>query len=90
MKLIALRLYQFLIMAPLLAVLTVVAAALTTIGSLAGGGRFWGYWPAHLWARAFCVLSLVKVSVEGRENISPKTSYVFVANHQGAYDIFSI
>lgn len=90
MKLLALRLYQFLIMAPLLAVLTALAAILTTIGSLLGGGRFWGYWPAHLWARAFCVLCLVKVSVEGRGNINRGTSYVFVANHQGAFDIFSI
>lgn len=90
MKHFALRLYQFLIMAPLLAVLTVVAALLTSVGSLLGGGRFWGYWPAHLWARSFCLLCLVKVTVEGRENISPRTSYVFVANHQGAFDIFSI
>ena len=89
MKLIALRLYQFLVMAPLLAVITILAAVLTTAGSLLGAGRFWGYWPAHLWARAFCVLSLVKVTVRGRENISPETSYVFVANHQGAYDIFT-
>ena len=28
--------------------------------------------------------------MKGRENIDPATSYVFVANHQGAYDIFSI
>lgn len=90
MKTLALRLYQFLIAAPLLIVLTVLAALLTSIGSLLGGGRFWGYWPAHLWARAFCVLCLVRVTVEGRENISRKTSYVFVANHQGAFDIFSI
>ncbi|MDE6310839.1 MAG: 1-acyl-sn-glycerol-3-phosphate acyltransferase [Muribaculaceae bacterium] len=90
MKSIVLRLYQFLIAAPILLVLTILAAVLTSIGSLLGGGRFWGYWPAHLWARAFCVLCLVRVTVEGRENISPKTSYVFVANHQGAFDIFSI
>ena len=32
----------------------------------------------------------MRVTVVGRENIDPKTSYVFVANHQGAYDIFSI
>ncbi len=28
--------------------------------------------------------------MKGAENIDPATSYVFVANHQGAYDIFSI
>jgi 1-acyl-sn-glycerol-3-phosphate acyltransferase len=33
---------------------------------------------------------LVGVTVHGRENINNNTSYVFVANHQGAYDIFSI
>lgn len=30
------------------------------------------------------------MTVKGSENISTGTSYVFVANHQGAYDIFSI
>jgi 1-acyl-sn-glycerol-3-phosphate acyltransferase len=35
-------------------------------------------------------LSLVRVRVRGRENVAKGQSYVFVANHQGAYDIFSI
>ena len=30
------------------------------------------------------------MKVSGRENISADTSYVFVANHQGAFDIFAI
>ena len=30
------------------------------------------------------------VKVEGREHLSDKQSYVFVANHQGAFDIFLI
>lgn len=30
------------------------------------------------------------VKVKGRENIDRKKSYVFVANHQGAFDIFLI
>lgn len=84
------RIYQFLVMIPLLAVLTVLAASVTIIGSVLGASRSMGYWPGHLWARAFCMLSLVKVRVRGRENIDRRTSYVFVANHQGAYDIFAI
>lgn len=32
----------------------------------------------------------MRVKVVGRENIDPKQSYVFVANHQGAYDIWTI
>ena len=85
-----LRLYQFCIMMPLLLVITILAAVITIIATLAGGARWWGYHVPRLWARAFCALSLVSVDVRGRENISQGQSYVFVANHQGAYDIFSI
>lgn len=85
-----LRLYQFCIMMPLLLVITILAAVATIIATLAGGARWWGYHVPRLWARAFCALSLVRVEVRGRENISQGRSYVFVANHQGAYDIFAI
>lgn len=77
-------------MLPVLLVATVVTALITIIGSILFGGRWWGYWPAHIWARLFCIMSFVRVTVRGRENISKGTSYVFVANHQGAYDIFAI
>ena len=84
------RIYQLLIMAPLLLVATVLVTTSTIIGCALGGGRFWGYWPEILWGKIFCWLSFVKVTISGKENIDKKTSYVFVANHQGAYDIFSI
>lgn len=90
MRLFLYRIYQLFIMAPLLLAATIVAALVTIIGCSLGGGRWWGYYPAHWWGRIFCILSLVRVSVRGRENIDPKVSYVFVANHQSAYDIFSI
>ena len=84
------RIYQILIMIPLLAVATVIAAVVTVIGSALGFGRWWGYYPQVLWAKFFCWLAFVRVTVKGRENIDPKVSYVFVANHQGAYDIFTV
>lgn len=84
------RIYQFLIMIPILLVATIIAALVTIIGCMIGPGAFWGYYPARLWARLFCLLTFVKVTVTGRENINKGTSYVFVANHQGAYDIFAI
>jgi 1-acyl-sn-glycerol-3-phosphate acyltransferase len=76
--------------APVIVVSTIVCGLLTMVGSLLGGGRWWGYWPAHVWARICLAVTLVRIKVTGRENISDNTSYVFVANHQGAYDIFSI
>lgn len=90
MKMILYRIYQFCIMMPILLVLTALTAILTIIATFCGGARWWGYHLPRLWARAFCVLTLVKVEVRGRGNISKGQSYVFVANHQGAYDIFAI
>lgn len=90
MKLLLYRIYQLTVMLPLLLVATVLTALSTIIGSFIGFGRWAGYYPQHWWSRVFCYLTLVRVTVKGRENIDKNTSYVFVANHQGAYDIFSI
>ena len=83
-------LYQWLIAIPILLILTILTALTTLIGCRLGNGNFWGYYPAHIWSRLFCILSLVRIEVRGRENIDKNTSYVFVSNHQGAYDIFLI
>lgn len=84
------RIYQVLIMLPVVIVSTILTALITVVGSALFGGRFWGYYPPKWWARLFCAVTLVRVTVRGRENIDSGTSYVFVANHQGAYDIFAI
>lgn len=84
------RIYQWLIAAPLFIVATFIAATVTIIGCSLGRPEFWGYWPAHYWSRFCCSVALVRVKVEGRANIDPNTSYVFTANHQGAFDIWSI
>lgn len=84
------RIYLVCVALPLGLLSTVIASVITIVGCSVGAGGWCGYWPAHLWARSICFLTLVRVSVRGRENIDRRTSYVFVANHQGAYDIFSI
>ncbi len=82
--------YEWLIAGPIFIVVTLITCILTFVGSKLGNSRFWGYYPAHYWARITCFIFLMRVKVSGRENIDPKTSYVFVANHQGAYDIWAI
>lgn len=82
--------YLFLIAAPIMLVLTTLTALVTIVGATAGVGKWAGYEPPRLWSKLMCWLSLVSVSVEGRGNIDSKTSYMFVANHQGAYDIFAV
>ena len=84
------RIYQWLIAAPLFIVATFITALVTSIGSLLFNGHFWGYWPPHYWCKFTCWILFIKVKVKGRENIDKNTSYIFVANHQGAFDIFSI
>lgn len=84
------RIYQILIMCPVVVVATIITAVITAAGSALGLGLWCGYYPEIYWARLFCWLNFVTVSVKGTENIDSKTSYVFVANHQGAFDIFSL
>lgn len=82
--------YQWFIAGPIFLVATILTAIITAAGSMLGNSDFWGYWPPHIWARFTCIIFLMRVKVSGRENIDKNTSYVFVANHQGAYDIWSI
>lgn len=83
-------LYQWLIAVPILIVLTIITAIVTMIGSAIGNRDIWGYYPPMYWARSFCFLFFIRTEIKGRENIDKRTSYVFVANHQGAFDIFLI
>jgi 1-acyl-sn-glycerol-3-phosphate acyltransferase len=82
--------YQLLVALPLAIVVTVITVVIIVIGCAIGNGHFWGYYPAHLWSRILLWLLLIPVKVEGRDLLDKKESYVFVANHQGAFDIFLI
>lgn len=83
-------LYQWIIVMPIMVVITIMTALITIIGCFLGNHRVWGYYPGLIWSRLFCLISLVRIEVRGREKLDRSTSYVFVANHQGAYDIFLI
>ena len=84
------RLYQLFVALPLGLLVTIVTALLVIVGCTIGNGHFWGYYPARLWARIVLWLLLIPVKVEGREHLEKRQSYVFVSNHQGAFDIFLI
>ena len=90
MKKILFGIYQWLVAVPVLAVATLLTALLTIVFSLMGMSRRGGYYPAHFWSKLWCILLFIRVEIEGRENIDKRTSYVFVANHQGAFDIFLV
>ena len=83
-------LYQWLIFMPIFFVLTILCAFIVIITTPIFGSKFWGYYPPKWWSRLTCWLALCRIKVSGRENLDPKQSYVFIANHQGAFDIFLV
>lgn len=84
------RVYQWLIAVPLLVIATAITAITCIFCSLLGAKDWGGYWPPMIWSRCVCSLLFVRVKVVGRNKIDRNKPYVFVANHQSAFDIWSI
>lgn len=84
------RLYQLLVALPIFLLASILTSLVTIAGCWLGNGHFWGYYPGKLWSWLTIRLFLLPVKVKGRENLSKSQSYVFVSNHQGAFDIFLI
>ena len=84
------RLYQLLVAAPICLIATFITALAVIIGCSLGNGHFWGYYPGRWWSWLIVRVLLLPVKVEGREHLKDGQSYVFVSNHQGAFDIFLI
>ena len=82
--------YQVCIALPIFLVTTILTAIITVVGCRFGNGHFWGYYPGKLWSQITCYTLLLPIKVKEHENIDKKQSYVFVANHQGSFDIFLI
>ena len=84
------RIYQLFIAIPLIVIATILTAITVSVGTAIGNPHFWGYYPGQWWGAFICRILLLPVKVEGRENLQEGQSYVFVANHQGAFDIFLV
>jgi len=84
------RIYQLFVAIPLIVLATVLTALVTIVGCFIGNGHFWGYYPGKCWSWFIIRILFLPIKVEGRENLQPGQSYVFAANHQGAFDIFMI
>ncbi len=82
--------YEFLIFLPLGIALTAITALITIAITPFSKSAKWGYYPAIVWARVMCAIAFVRVRIVGRHLYDTKQSYIFVSNHQSAYDIFPI
>ena len=84
------RIYQIVIALPIIIFLTLLTALTTSVGCILGNGHFWGYYPPVIGSKWVLGVLFLPVKVTGRENLKHGESYVFVSNHQGAFDIFLI
>ncbi|HCO67423.1 MAG TPA: 1-acyl-sn-glycerol-3-phosphate acyltransferase [Dysgonomonas sp.] len=80
--------YQWLIFIPVLVLSSIVTAVIVMIGCTFGSNKFWGYIPPKYWSKIICRTALCKIRVKSNNKLDPNKSYVFVANHQSAFDIF--
>lgn len=90
MKKVICFLYELFIFAPIFLLATIITATIVMIGCLFGNPKFWGYYPPHYWSKLACRLALCRIKITRKTTLDPNKSYVFVPNHQGAFDIFLI
>ncbi|GAP71655.1 1-acyl-sn-glycerol-3-phosphate acyltransferase [Candidatus Symbiothrix dinenymphae] len=83
-------LYELFIWLPINVALTGLTSLVTIVGCSLGGERYFSYYPSKYWSRIVCWITFCPVKVFGREHLDKKQSYIFVANHQSAFDIWLI
>lgn len=79
--------YKYLIFFPLFVVETIVCSIFAALFAVLFAPRIGSYFGV-LWAKISSWITPMIVTVENRENIDKRQSYVVVANHQSGYDIF--
>ncbi|GAF04405.1 lysophospholipid acyltransferase family protein [Saccharicrinis fermentans] len=83
------QIYKWIIFIPVFAIASIVfslgAALFAVLVSPAAGSM-----SGVMWAKTVAFFTPMRVKVSGKENIKKGRSYVIVANHQSAYDIFAL
>ena len=82
--------YQIVFCVPVIVISLIICTAFIVLGTKFGNANYWAYHPGRIWSKIIVKSLFLPIKVEGRENINDNESYVFVSNHQGAFDIFLI
>jgi len=72
---------------PAIGLYTVVFGALSIASSFVEKSGYFAHWCARTWSRFILATTGVHVDVSGLEQLDPRGTYVFAANHQSIYDI---
>ena len=82
-------LYQYIIVWPIMVVLTLFTAVFTMLFVPFRNAEF-VHKVQQFWSRSFYRLMFLPVTLEGLEHIQQGQSYVFVSNHQSMFDVWLI
>ncbi len=80
--------YKWLFFAPFFILNSIIFGTFAVVVSLVFSQRAGSYIGGVLWARLNGILTPIRVKVRGQANTNKNQSYVIIANHQSAYDIF--
>jgi 1-acyl-sn-glycerol-3-phosphate acyltransferase len=75
---------------PLILLSTILMGTLSIVASLFDGSGNTQHRLARGWARSLMAFAFIRIRTEGLENLDPKQTYVFVANHASYMDIPAI
>ncbi len=80
--------YKWLFFGPFFIINSIFFGLVAVLVSLFFSQKAGSYIGGIMWARLNGLLTPVRVKVKGREHLKKGQSYVIIANHQSAYDIF--
>jgi 1-acyl-sn-glycerol-3-phosphate acyltransferase len=80
--------YKWLFFAPFFILNSIVFGIIAVLVSILISQKAGSYIAGVLWAQLNSYLTPIRVIVKGRENIEKGQSYIIIANHKSAYDIF--
>jgi 1-acyl-sn-glycerol-3-phosphate acyltransferase len=72
---------------PAISLYTIGFGAMSIASSFFDKSGYFAHWCARTWSRFILATTGVHVDVSGLEELDPRGTYVFVANHQSLYDI---
>jgi 1-acyl-sn-glycerol-3-phosphate acyltransferase len=72
---------------PAISLYTIVFGVMSIASSFVEKSGYFAHWCARTWSRFILATTGVTVEVIGLEQLDPRGTYVFVANHQSIYDI---
>jgi 1-acyl-sn-glycerol-3-phosphate acyltransferase len=74
----------------LISFLSIVLGLLAIVAGLIDKSGNSAHKVSRLWCRLLCKLNGVRVEIDGQENILTDRPQIFVSNHQGYFDIFTL